>query len=78
MINGEFALDEKLATDYTRDLYARSKHPPTFRPSRVVVIYYLKGGGSLKCLAGRVLLKFEEENLEKYCPWNRWHGLKKP
>ncbi len=38
LLNGEFALDEKMATDYTRDLYVRSKHPPTFHPSYVAVI----------------------------------------
>ncbi|MBF8263918.1 MAG: Hydrolase 4 protein [Parachlamydiales bacterium] len=38
LLNGTAALDEKMAIDYTRDLYFRSHFPPEFHRSHVAVI----------------------------------------
>lgn len=38
LLNGTYDLDEKMARNYTRDLYDRSNHLPGFHPSFVAVI----------------------------------------
>lgn len=38
LLNGSFELDEKMARDYTHDLYFRSNHPAVFHQSYVTVI----------------------------------------
>jgi len=38
LLNGTFALDEKMALAYTRDLYFRSNYPAEFHPSFIAII----------------------------------------